>query len=397
VIVYALMSIPLVILSLPIYMYLPSFYAEQFGLSLGAIGLVLFLIRLTDVITDPWVGVQSDRIRLGRTQQMILGSLILSASVWCLMNPAEWMQTLLGLSVLSFITFWAWTWVSVPYQAMLAEVSDSQTRSTWASTREAFSILGVVGLMMAPVLFNVEPTSVEFFEFFSQIFIAMLFSTLFVYWLIFRSIASRPSLNWNYRKLIQEAPETVAIMPSYFLNNLANALPAVLFVMFVSDTLKLKEDMGVLLLTYFFAGLLALPVWLYWAKKVGQMVAWKHSMILASVCFSGVFLLSEGGFWGFWLICVLTGLSLGVDLAIPGAYQANLADRVNRRLNTSISGTLFGVWGLLTKLSMAMAVGIALPVVDFLGVSWVWVMYALLPIMLKLWAVALLGRDRLTQ
>ena len=45
--------------------YLPSFYVEEKGLSLGAVGLILFAARLWDAVIDPLIGAWSDR-RVGR-------------------------------------------------------------------------------------------------------------------------------------------------------------------------------------------------------------------------------------------------------------------------------------------------------------------------------------------
>jgi hypothetical protein len=41
---------------LPIYIHAPKVYAETHGLSLGALGLVLALLRLIDVVQDPFLG-----------------------------------------------------------------------------------------------------------------------------------------------------------------------------------------------------------------------------------------------------------------------------------------------------------------------------------------------------
>ncbi|MGI9452602.1 MAG: MFS transporter, partial [Geminicoccaceae bacterium] len=65
---YGALGLPLAALNLPLYIYLPAFYARDVGLGLATVGFVLFLARLLDTITDPLIGELSDRFktRFGR-------------------------------------------------------------------------------------------------------------------------------------------------------------------------------------------------------------------------------------------------------------------------------------------------------------------------------------------
>ena len=58
---YGLPNLPTSIVGLPIAIYIPAFYAGDLGLSLAFVGVILTLSRLTDVITDPMIGILSDR------------------------------------------------------------------------------------------------------------------------------------------------------------------------------------------------------------------------------------------------------------------------------------------------------------------------------------------------
>ena len=59
---FALPSIPISALGLPIVVYLPPFYAEDMGLSLSLVGWIFMIARFWDVFTDPVLGTVSDRI-----------------------------------------------------------------------------------------------------------------------------------------------------------------------------------------------------------------------------------------------------------------------------------------------------------------------------------------------
>ncbi len=41
---------------LPIYIHAPKFYVDEYGVSLAALGVVLFGLRLLDVVQDPALG-----------------------------------------------------------------------------------------------------------------------------------------------------------------------------------------------------------------------------------------------------------------------------------------------------------------------------------------------------
>jgi Na+/melibiose symporter-like transporter len=45
----------------PLITFIPSFYADAHGLSLALVGAILFFTRLTDIITEPLIGILSDR------------------------------------------------------------------------------------------------------------------------------------------------------------------------------------------------------------------------------------------------------------------------------------------------------------------------------------------------
>ena len=47
---------------LPIYIYAPKYYADTYGVSLTALGAVLFGLRLFDVVQDPVLGWISERL-----------------------------------------------------------------------------------------------------------------------------------------------------------------------------------------------------------------------------------------------------------------------------------------------------------------------------------------------
>ncbi|MGZ9035354.1 MAG: MFS transporter, partial [Rhodospirillales bacterium] len=79
--IYALPAFALAMPTIPAYVYLPTFYAETLGLGLAAVGAVLLVARGLDVLTDPLIGIASDRLptRWGRRKPWIVAGALLAA------------------------------------------------------------------------------------------------------------------------------------------------------------------------------------------------------------------------------------------------------------------------------------------------------------------------------
>jgi GPH family glycoside/pentoside/hexuronide:cation symporter len=111
--------------------------------------------------------------------------------------------------------------------------------------------------------------------------------------------------------------------------------------------------------------------------------------------------LGPGDVAAFAAICVLSGMTLGADLALPAAIQADVVDLDTRQGGGQRAGLFFGLWGMSTKLSLALAVGIAFPLLELGGFSadgdnaahsllMLAVLYAAVPVLFKLGAIALM-------
>ena len=90
--IYGSMGAPLALVGYPIAIWLPAFYASHVGVSLAGVATMLLLAKLSDVITDPIIGMVSDRMRTpwGRRRPLILlGTPVLVISIWYLFVPPE--------------------------------------------------------------------------------------------------------------------------------------------------------------------------------------------------------------------------------------------------------------------------------------------------------------------
>jgi Na+/melibiose symporter-like transporter len=395
VLAYGALGLPLAFAALPIYVHVPRYYAETTGMELALLGALLLGARLLDAVLDPWLGWLADR--LPRRRMLAAALLPFALGFVALLNPpphylAAW---LLGSLTLTYLGFSA---ASVAYQAWgVALGEDSAERTRLTAAREGFGLLGVVlaaalpGVLASDLSVGIERLSwilpplllIAAFATFSQ---------------VGTGIALPPSgepLRPSLRRALGDAAFR-RLLAVFIANGIAAALPATLFLFFVADVLGAAAASGPLLAVYFVAGVASLPLWVKLARHCGRVRAWGLAMLLAIAAFAGAGLLGPGDVIAFALICVASGLALGADLALPAAIAADLGERQGQ------AGACFGVWNFVAKLNLALAAGLALPLLDLLGyrpggaggLGALTFAYALLPLGFKLLAGALLWRWR---
>ena len=398
--IYGLPAGPLAMLGIPLYIYLPTYY-YQLGLELGVVGAMLLLARITDVVSDPLIGWLRDYSGArGRYGLIVVGWFLLLIGLWRLLLPTG------GVSAW-YLVFWAmwvylaWTLIMIPYQALSAELSQQPHLKTYyTGMREAFGMLGVVVVLVLPFLL---PDSEDYRAVFALLYpllavgLSLSLCLMLMRLVVLTPLAAvltQPKLSFKMLLLVWRDPASHALLPAYFFNSLANALPATLFLLFVNEYLQRSAATGLLLLIFFFAGVCALPFWVWLSKKIGKYPAWRLSIISACFSFIWVFFLDSGQAELFAVISFFSGLSVGADVALPSSIQADIAQDLSAK-HGPMSGLLFGLWGMLTKLALALAVGLAFPLLDWAGLeqhtpaslqTMLW-LYAGVPIVIKLWVL----------
>ena len=180
-----------------------------------------------------------------------------------------------------------------------------------------------------------------------------------------------------------------------FFFGLANGIPAALFLIYLEHSLLAgPETRAILILTYFFAAIFAIPVWLYLSKRFGKHRSWSFAMIIACIAFILVPFMPERSFFLFGFICFVTGSALGADLILPPAMQADVVDYDRLKFSSERVGQQFAFWGMATKFALAISVGISLPIIGYFGfdpssptvsgVLALTLIYAVLPVVLKI-------------
>lgn len=407
---YALPAMPLAVLTLPVYIFVPTLYIEGRGLSPDIVGYVLLAARLFDGLTDPIVGHLSDRTpqRFGRRKLwLVIGAPLVMVSAWNLFVPPADAGSA-HFALWSFLLTLAWTIAIIPYTAWGAELSgDYHGRTRIVAVREAFVVAGtLVATGTVGILAEADQGDVARGLGAVAVIVAVLMPAAALAALL-AVPATRPLsvAPVPFRVLLAPVLRNgpfLRLVAAFLLNGLANGLPATLFLIFVSERIGTPEWGGPLLFIYFLCGIAAVPFWMGLARALGKHRAWSWAMLWACAVFPLVpWLIGPGDIVPFVVITVLTGVSLGADLALPASMQADVVDLDTADCGEERTGLYFALWSLATKLALALA-ALAFPALLAAGFDpradshtpeglfALSVAYSLVPVGFKLIAIALM-------
>ncbi len=410
---YGLPSLPTTILTFPLFVLLPTFYAQDLGLGLGLVGAVLLGSRIWDAVSDPLVGILSDHINTpwGRRRPwMIAGTPLALISSWFLLVPGEGVGGgyLLGWTIALYI---GGTMILIPYNAWGAEISGHyHERARVTSFREIFVLVG--GITAAVLVAVLQSDRAEALRITALIVVVTLPISVAI---AVRFVPDQPkSLEQRLtfsraRAAVRSNKPFQRLVAAFFLNSLANGFPITLFLLFVQHNLRADDTMlSWILGAYFVMALVSVPFWLVLSKRFGKHRVWTLAMILVCAFFIWVPLLGEGDAWWLLTISLFTGFGLGADLVLPPAMQADVVDLDELRHREKRTGVFFAVWSIALKLSLALAAGIAFPILEWVDFQRVVgdnlpgalltlaILYAIVPVIFKVAAIALMWRFPLT-
>ena len=364
---YGLLGLPLAFVALPLYVILPNHYAREFGVPLATLGSLLLVARLFDAVVDPWLGRVCDRL-FARSVSSVLrvctgGAAVLALGFAALFFPPVRGDALVLWALAALlVTYIAYSLVSVAHQSWGARLGgDELQRSAIVSWREG---LGLVGVLLASVLPIVAGLGVTTAVLYAGLMVGMLaWSHARVPVRQTGSVHAVVSLWLPFSR-----PGFRALLAVFMVNGIASAVPATLVLFFIQDLLQApKKFEAAFLGAYFLTAALSMPLWLRGVARFGLWRAWLCGMLLAVAVFVWAATLGAGDVVAFMLVCGLSGVALGADLAVPSALLAGvIAKSGDQGAN---EGAYFGWWNFAIKLNLALAAGLSLPMLGLFGYS----------------------------
>ena len=389
---------------------LPAFFAEVHGFEISVIGIIIFLSKLIDIITDPLVGWLNDKNFFPRKTYLLIGGILSGLALTQLFLKQDIDQEIFLFVWLS-ILYLGWTMFQIPYLSIGYDLEKNYfLRTKLSATREFFILLGLFCSLGIPMFFSIS--NEKLLE--NIVFIATLFGLMGL--ILFCSLIPENKRTnekkIKFKKVIKNLKKNIYFSKIFLVlvvNNLANVFPMVLFAFFITYVLGGDDsNRQTTLFFYFLFAIMGVPFWTIISKKYGKKEVCSLSLLMSAMFFLLVFFLEDGNFVFFIIISCITGFCLGADLIIPPSIQADITDWHRSKFGEDISGVLFSIITFLNKFAFAV---VSIFVFGIMGVLdfdtdgeintnvrlFIIISYALAPILLKLLAAYLLVNFKLKE
>ncbi len=402
------LGLPLAVIGYPLSIWIPAHYSGGLGISLAAVGTILMLARLTDVVTDPIMGEISDRWHtpFGRRKPwVVVGAAVMMLGVYNLFMPEP------GVGIGYFLTWLAVffigsTMIALPHRAWGAELSpDYHQRSRITAAREVYVLIGLMVAAAVPMIIEIRADGGAVGEVFATIWrdavgafsgdfgdkevvdratltgpvLAGLAWTIMLVLPICALVVvslvkepaerviteSRPSFREGLKLVLRNGP-MLRVLIIAVLVHFGEAFRNAVSLFFIRDIVGVPT-IGAAYFFYFIAGLGAIPFWLWLGRKIGKHRAFMCTLITVAAVSSANLLLGYGDYLAFFLLFIVKGFCFGGLQFLPFAMLADVVDVDTARSGRSRAGSYFAFLGFSEKLAIAFGTGFSLNVVGLLG------------------------------
>lgn len=361
---YSFIAMPIAFASVPIYIFLPDYYHQSFGVNLTLLSIVLFSLRVFDAVLDPLIGWYCDRFEHFEKVSFIaiVVIFVLGMTITCTpIFPNKLINLFLGI-LLATIAF-SYLTIFVATKGALWLKSDDE-KSTVISVRETFNIIGVLIASVLPfilLIFFSQKTSYTIYSIVASVLI-ILASIFFVKWLNATKVSNQNLHSFKLSNYIQSFNrDGVFLFIAYILSALGSAIPAVTLVFFSRYILETPDYTGVYIFVYFLGAILFIPFIRKLAVKIGIIKTWGLALIFCVFVFAFAFLLGKGDIIGFSIISFLAGAGFASELILPSILLAKWIDCDERK---KLGNGYYAILAFLGKFCFALATIIALPLLN---------------------------------
>ncbi|ANI79927.1 MFS transporter [Sphingobium sp. EP60837] len=375
---FASLSVPIYAAQMPLGVHLPAIYAQHFGLSLGLIGAIFLGERLWGALADPLIGTLSDRTnsRFGRRRPWIVaGAVIFGLAALALFFPAASAVSPLYLAVALFAIYLGSAMIQIPYLAWSGEISGhyhERTRVvTFQTVAGASSLLAV--LILPTVIDQLRPADAALkLAAMGAVIIGSLVITVPLALRAFAEPSApatptqRLPLGRTLALLFRE-PLLRRVLLSDFAVTVGQSTRGGLIVFFVTFYMGLPHWASGLFLFQFIFGVIAGPIWAEIGYRIGKARAAVAGELAQVAINLGLLFVVPGQLGPLLALTVAQGLAQGSGNLMLRSMVADVADEHRLRTGEDRSALFFSTFSLSSKAGMAVAVGIALPLVSWLG------------------------------
>ena len=365
--------------------YLLLYFNVILGLSPTATSVAIGMGVLWDALIDPWIGIYSDRYyhKNGHRKFLIWTATILSVgvfiSIWQVPHLGDGL-TFFALFLLSSILNSALSLYSVPYIALANDLEpDNEKRKVWTGWRLAFLNFGAFLGLGVPAVFltrtaGANETPAYPYQISSVVLgLVMLVCSVVAVRYLYRGekIKVHDIPHERHKKISELIKDRtyLRLMTSYFVVNCGIGLNSALALYYYKDYLNFTQKQTQTILVSFLAVFtFSIPLWVYLTKFFS-----KPKLITAGAFLLGVIsCICFPHFRGvdfaviFFIASVIGGILVGVAVVLE-IYLSDFLKDKEHETGQNVSGQYLGVWKMSSKISRAVAIALAGPILEMTG------------------------------
>ena len=381
---FTALNFPTSAAGMPMFIFILPFYADDLGLGLSLVGILFFLGRFTDILTDPVMGVLIDKFpsKWGKHKLWIfLSAPVFMVATYLIFLPSTIQPTGLYFFGSLFLIYSAFTLSSITQLSWASFLApDYDDRTKLLTLRELMSLLGMFSVIAIPAFVEINDPSLQ-----AKVNAIGIFILLVIPLITLNALRNVPDSvqSASREKLTNPFKDFKGLFSNKMLNKIVAAavliafcmsLNGALYLIWMEVVIELPEYSSRLMLAYYIISVLGLSIWRYLGIKTSKHLAAGISCIYAIVVLTI-------GFIGYWFIkdladfpkliavgsfIVLYGFAFSGPLPLINAIVADISDKLNLEVGENISGTVFSYLTTLTKVGFALAAVIPYLVLEML-------------------------------
>ena len=350
--------------------FLMIFYTDAALLPAALVGSALLIGKIWDAINDPLFGWVSDRTRSRRFGKrrvfMLIGAIPLGISIMLLWRVPQGLQPFgaflwVACTFLLFDTLWTLT--NVPYYALTAELTDDyDERSSLTAWRMSLAVPAyLVGAALTPVIVALFATKRAGYGAIGVLYGAVAAAALLICAAGIRerkAMAETRAETAPLKTFVQTFKNRpfVRLLIAYLVLNLAFALIKTLMAYFVIYQLDMEAQVPLVMGLMLIVVVIAIFPWKLISERWNKGPAYALGMAIGGLAVALTYLLPHRPTPWIYAIAVLAGFGFAANWVFPWSMVPDVVDYDRAETGEQRSGSYYGVWGLSTKASEALAI-----------------------------------------
>ena len=382
---FTALNFPTSAAGMPIFIFILPYYAGDLGLGLSLVGILFLLGRLTDIATDPIMGVLIDKFpsKWGKHKHWIfISAPIFMIAAYLIFLPPTSNPSSVYFFLSLFLVYISFTLSSITqlsWSTFLAADYDDRTRLL--TLRELMSLFGMFCVIAIPAFVELYDTSLK-----AKVSAIGVFILISIPIITLNGLYQVPDT--KTQKIQSKIENPFKTFKSLFSNAMLNkivfaaaliafcmSLNGALYLIWMDVVMELPQYSSRLMLMYYLVSVLGLGMWRYLSIKTSKHfaagIACLYAIIVLLVGFAGFFFVRDLD-QGIKLIAVgsfitLYGFSFSGPLPLINAIIADISDKFSVEQGENISGTVFSYLTTITKVGFALAA-----VIPYLALELIW-------------------------